>query len=256
VPPGRKAFLEEMVRLAISDGPDVLCLQELPVWALGELQGWSGMTAVTDVAQRPTLGPFPSAARVGRVLTDLHHGLLRSAFSGQGNAILLGSRLHVLTHRHVVLNPLSFRRYRGRRLGLGLVARLVWGKERRVCQAVRVREAGRTLVIGNLHATGYRADKRLPDAELLRAASFVDGLAEPGEGVLLCGDFNVDVRTSRTLAELCRSEWGFSGPTLTGVDHVLSRGLRASDPERWPAIRRTWNGRLLSDHAPVEREIE
>jgi endonuclease/exonuclease/phosphatase family metal-dependent hydrolase len=255
VPPGREAFLEEMVELGSADHPDILCLQELPVWALSELEGWSGMTAVTDVAQRPTLGPLPSTAGVGRVLTDLNHGLLRSAFSGQGNAILLDLRLQVLAHRHVVLNPLSFRRYQGRRLGLGVVARLAWGKERRVCQAVRVEDARGTLVIGNLHATGSH-DMRLPDAEVLRAAAFVDGLAEPGEGVLLCGDFNVDVRTSRTLADLCGPDWGFSGATPTGIDHVLSRGLRAREPERWPAIRRTWNERLLSDHAPVEREAE
>src|SRR5438309_9634822 len=100
VPPGRKAFLEEMVRLASADRPDVLCLQELPLWALPELGRWSGMTAVTDVAQRPTLGPLPSTAGVGRVLTEIHHGLLRSAFTGQGNAILLGPRLQVLEHPH------------------------------------------------------------------------------------------------------------------------------------------------------------
>jgi endonuclease/exonuclease/phosphatase family metal-dependent hydrolase len=29
LPPGRKAFLREMVRLASSDRPDVLCLQEI-----------------------------------------------------------------------------------------------------------------------------------------------------------------------------------------------------------------------------------
>src|ERR687888_2168608 len=55
-PPGRKAFLEEMVRLASADRPDVLCLQELPVWSLEHLARWSGMTAVTDVAKRPLPG--------------------------------------------------------------------------------------------------------------------------------------------------------------------------------------------------------
>jgi len=253
VPPGRKAFLEEMVRLASADRPDVLCLQELPLWALPELGRWSGMTAVTDVAQRPTLGPLPSTAGVGRVLTEIHHGLLRSAFTGQGNAILLGPRLQVLEHRHVVLNPFTFRRYQARRFGLGTVARLVWGKERRVCQAVRVRPDGATFVIANVHATGSR-DTRIPEAELLRAATFVDGLAEPSEGILLCGDFNVDVRT-RTLAELCSPEWGFSGATPAGIDHVLVRGLPARDPVRWAEARRTRDGLALSDHAPVEREV-
>jgi endonuclease/exonuclease/phosphatase family metal-dependent hydrolase len=237
-----------MVELASADRPDVLCLQELPLWALPELARWSGMTAVTDVAQRATLGPLPSTAAIGRVLTDIHHGLLRSAFTGQGNAILLSPRLQLLEQRHVVLNPFSFRRYHARQFGLGPVARLVWGKERRVCQAVRVRHEGGPLVIGNLHATGSR-DKRIPEAEVLRAAAFVDGLAAPGEGVLLSGDFNVDP------AELCGPDWGFSGATPNGIDHVLVRGLPAGDPVPWPDARRARDGVLLSDHAPVEREV-
>src|SRR5207237_1210540 len=44
-PPERHAFLEEMVRLAATDRPDVLCLQEVPVWALDRLAAWCGMTA-------------------------------------------------------------------------------------------------------------------------------------------------------------------------------------------------------------------
>ena len=44
---------------------------------------------------------------------------------------------------------------------------------------------------------------------------------------MLCGDFNVSVRRSRTLAELMTAEWGFSGATPIGIDHVLVRGLRA-----------------------------
>src|SRR5205814_7724800 len=33
-PPGRRAYLEAAVRLATADRPDVLCLQELPLWSL------------------------------------------------------------------------------------------------------------------------------------------------------------------------------------------------------------------------------
>jgi len=66
-----------MVRLASADRPAVLCLQEVPVWALALLDDWSGMPAVGVVAQRPSLGPFPSTPELGRVLTDLHHGLMR-----------------------------------------------------------------------------------------------------------------------------------------------------------------------------------
>ena len=39
-PAERRGFLEEMVRLASADGSDVLCLQELPVWALSRLDEW------------------------------------------------------------------------------------------------------------------------------------------------------------------------------------------------------------------------
>jgi endonuclease/exonuclease/phosphatase family metal-dependent hydrolase len=80
--PGRRAFLRQMIELVTGDGPDVVCLQELPVWALGHLQSWSGMHAYTAVARRPLL---PVGARA---VTALHHGLLRSAFTGEADAIL------------------------------------------------------------------------------------------------------------------------------------------------------------------------
>jgi len=170
--------------------------------------------------------------------------------------VLLSSALSVVDHRRVPLNPYRFRRAQARRLGLGRAARLAWAKERRVCQAVRIRRGEHTLVVGNLHATSYAADRRLADAELLRAAVFVDGLALPAEPVVLGGDFNLSVRSSRTLAELMRSEWGLLGATQAGIDHLLVRGLRAGEPHVWPAERRLHDGRLLSDHAPVEVEVE
>src|SRR5712691_12051375 len=110
-PPERRAFLGQMVRLAVADGPDVLCLQELPVWSLRRLEGWSGMTAVSDLTKRPLL----RSAELGRMVTDLHHGVLRSAFTGQANAILVSQPLRMLEHRSIVLNP---------------------ARERRLCQAV------------------------------------------------------------------------------------------------------------------------
>jgi endonuclease/exonuclease/phosphatase family metal-dependent hydrolase len=255
-PPAREAFLEEMVRFASADSPDVLCLQEVPAWAIGQLEGWSGMTAFGEVAARPTLGPFPSTAAVGRALTSLDHGLVRSAFTGQANAVLVSPRLGCEETPALVLNSRGFRRAQARWLGLDLVARFAWARERRVCQAVRVTHAeGKTILVGNLHATSYRPDERLADAELLRAAAFLDGLAGPDEPVALCGDFNVTADRSRTLADLCGAEWGFRGPG-PGIDHVLVRGAHASEPQRWPDERRRVDGRLLSDHAPVEVTIE
>src|SRR3954451_21104695 len=107
-----------MVRLVTADEPDVVLLQELPVWALSRLEAWSGVRAVGDVAQPPRLGPLPSTAELGRVLTETHHGVLRSTFSGQANAILVAPRLAVLAHERIVLNAWRVRRAQGRVLRL------------------------------------------------------------------------------------------------------------------------------------------
>jgi endonuclease/exonuclease/phosphatase family metal-dependent hydrolase len=110
------------------------------------------------------------------------------------------------------------------------------------------------MLVANLHATSYPPDERLPDAEVLRAATFADALAGPEEPVVLGGDFNVSRDRSRTLAELAGPEWGFSPPGA-GIDHVLVRGAPAGRPRRWPAERRRVGGRLLSDHTPVEIRV-
>ena len=239
-----------MVRLVTADAPDVVCLQEVPVWALSRLEGWSGMTVVGDVARRPLV-----PVELGRILSAYNVLVFRSAVTGQANAILVRSPLVVVEHRRVVLNPFRFRRAQTHKEALPRAAQLHWAKERRVCQALRVRRGDATFIAANLHATGY-PDKRLADAELLRAAVFVDGLALPGEPVFVAGDFNLSVQTSRTLADLMTPEWGFSGATPTGIDHVLVRGFRAGGPRRWPDDRRRRGKVLLSDHAPVEVEVE
>ena len=248
MPPQRHAFLHEMVRLATADDPDVLCLQEVPAWALREF-------TVGDVAARPVLGPIPITARIGRTLTDAHHGLLRSAFAGQGNAIQLSPRLHVLEHRLLTLNTRRFRGAQARALGLGAVARLAWAKERRVVQAARVAHPdGRTFVVANTHCTSYPPDQRLADSELLRAAWFASSLAQPEDVLVLAGDFNLTAAHSPTLSDLTGPDWGFSAPGL-GIDHILVRGAEATTMRRWSDKERARGDRLLSDHAPVELEI-
>jgi endonuclease/exonuclease/phosphatase family metal-dependent hydrolase len=254
--PERRAFLEEMVRFAASDDPDVLCLQEVPAWALPELARWSGMQAIADVAQPPRLGPLPITAATGRAITSLNHGLFRSAFAGQGNAILLAPGAQVLRHDVLPLNTRAFRRAQAVWLQLGLVARLAWAKERRIVQVVRARmPGGAAAVVGNVHTTSYPADQRLADAELLRAAVFVDGYTEPGDVSVLAGDFNVPALRSATQAELVDSEWGFSHPASEGIDQVLVRGARVTRLERWPRERRRLDGRVVSDHAPVDARV-
>lgn len=255
VPPGRGHRLEEMVRLAAGDGPDVLCLQEVPVWALDRLGEWSGMAVYAEVAAPPRLGPLPSTAAVGHAITSLHHGLVRSVFTGQANAVLVAPGLRLLARHRWVLNPRDFRRRQARWLGLPVVARLAWAKERRICQAVRLGlEDGSSMLVTNLHATSYRPDERLADAELLRAAVFADALAQSDDVAVLAGDFNVRASRSWTLADLTGPEWGYAGPG-PGIDHVLVRGARAAAAVRWPDDRRRLDGRLLSDHAPVEVRV-
>ena len=245
-----------MVRLASADRPDVLCLQELPAWALGCLSAWSGMQAYGDVAQPPYLGPVPITAQLGRTITSLNHGLLRSAVAGQANAILLAPAAQVLVHERLVLNSREFRDAQAEWLSLPPVARFAWPKERRIVQVVRARmPGGEAMLVGNLHATSYPADQRLADAELLRAAVFADGIAEPGDVVVLAGDFNVPAARSAIQADLSGEEWGFTAPLDEGIDQILVRGASVESLERWARERRRGDGRILSDHTPVEARV-
>jgi endonuclease/exonuclease/phosphatase family metal-dependent hydrolase len=242
-PAGRGQHLEEMLRLASADRPDVLVLQEIPVWALERLAGWSGMAAVSDVARPPTFGPVPISVGLGRRLTSLRLGLFRSAFSGQGNAILLAGGLHVVAHEVVVLNPGGFRRKQAAVLGLGPVVRLAWAKERRICQVVRLEQG---VVVANLHASGSLGDPRVPAAELRRAATFAERLARVGDIVVIAGDFNV--------AGHAAALDGYSAPG-PWIDHIEVRGRVPSALRTWPDERRLRDGMLLSDHAPVELDL-
>ncbi|HEX3806426.1 MAG TPA: endonuclease/exonuclease/phosphatase family protein [Gaiellaceae bacterium] len=243
VPPGRDAYLDEMLRLASSDDPDVLCVQEVPAAALGRF-------TAGDVAARPRL----VSASLGERLTSLNHGLLRSAFSGQGNGLLVAPRFRVLAHKRLTLNPRRFRDAQARALGLGLAARLAWAKERRIVQALRLADAeGRTYLVANLHCTSYAAEVRLAEAELLRAAWFATSTAAPGDVIVLAGDFNL-TESSNAVEALNSSEWGFSAPG-PGIDQILVRGCDVSPLRVWLPEQRTRDGRLLSDHAPVELDL-
>jgi endonuclease/exonuclease/phosphatase family metal-dependent hydrolase len=243
-PPQRRAFLDEMIALATADDPDVLCLQEVPAWALGRF-------AIGDVASRP---PFGTA--VGRLLTAPNHGLIRSAFAGQGNALWLSSRARVIDHHVLALNPRRFRAREARALDLTPTVRAAWAKERRIVQAVRLSIGKQTLVVANTHCTSYAGEPRLADVELMRAAWFADSVARREDVLVLAGDFNARPGESAALVDLAGPEWGFSaaGP---GIDHVLVGGAQASPVRVWPDERRRRpDGTLLSDHAPVEVEIE
>jgi endonuclease/exonuclease/phosphatase family metal-dependent hydrolase len=245
VPAGRRAYLDEMVSLATADDPDVLCVQEVPAWALGRF-------TAGDLAAMPRVGPLPIPAAVGRALTAPNNGLFRSLFAGQGNAIQVGPRLRMLRHDVETLNTRAFRAAEGKALGLDLVMRLAWAKERRVVQAVRLaHDDGRTLVVANAHCTSSR-DSRIPAVELQRVAQFALALAQPDDIVVLAGDFNVS--GDAPVYELLRDVFSFSRPG-PWIDQVLVRGAAASELHVWDADRRERGAVLLSDHAPVELEI-
>ena len=215
VPPERRAFLREMVELVTVDRPAVVCLQEVPVWAIPDLARWSGMFASAAVAARPRLG----SARLGRRITDLDHGRLRSAFTGQANAIL--SDRTIDDESTVVVSTSG---------------------ERRVCQAARVGE----LVVCNFHVTGGSP----AEDQLERVVAFA---ASQSERVILAGDANVAPGPGG-FYELVERH-GFSPPLDGSIDQIVVRGLEAARPAAWPVERRLLGDRLLSDHAPVELTV-
>jgi endonuclease/exonuclease/phosphatase family metal-dependent hydrolase len=248
VPETRRTDLERMVRLVSDGGPDVVCLQEVPVWALRRLDDWSRMHAYGAVTMLPLGGPFAHR------LTELDARFFRSALTGQANAILASPRLRVVGKpSRLGLNPPSFRRRLARDEQLSFRTRLAWRRNRRVGQLVRLEADGRTFLVVNVHLTSY-ADSRLADGELVRMTTYAEGLAGPGEPILLCGDLNLTTASSLALGEL--ETWGFSTP-IAGIDQILARGLTfVRGPEPWPDERRRLDdSRLLSDHRPVEATL-
>jgi endonuclease/exonuclease/phosphatase family metal-dependent hydrolase len=218
-PPRRRGYLRELVWLVSADEPDVVCLQEVPVWALKHLEHWSGMQAVAAVAASPRLG----SAELGRWITELHHGLFRSALTGQANAILVASRLGVSHEQTLAVS----------RVG-----------ERRVVQGLRLEGE---VFVANLHVTGGA----YADEQFRIAADFVESHAD--EKVIFAGDLNLRPGEGRTY-DLLHSR-RFSEPLRGSIDQIFVRGLPATKPVAWPKDRRRLEGALLSDHAPVELTV-
>jgi endonuclease/exonuclease/phosphatase family metal-dependent hydrolase len=217
-PKSDRTYLERMVRLVSLDAPDVVALQEVPLWALGRLQRWSGMQAVWAVTVPSFVGP------VARAITDLDPVRVRFAVAGQANALLINPHFEVAKHKVLLLNP--------------DVSRWDWirhGHQRRVCQTVELQVGDREFVVANLHATN---NSRIAQVEAGLAAEFVSY----AERCILCGDFNVP-----------RFAVPEFSPAIDGIDQILVRGLELErPPEPWPDERRRVGDLLLSDHAPVE----
>lgn len=215
-PPRRRGYLRRMVELVSSDGPDVICLQEVPVWALLRIDDWSGMRRF-DAVTRPPLRPGP----LSKWVTRAHQGFFRSGLSGQANVILVAP-CHAATD-------------------LGSEQISEHGRERRLVHAARL-AAGVT--IANLHASNDHANPGVPRAEARRAAAFAERVAAERDAVVLAGDFNVvDPGLAR-----------YSAPQA-GIDHVLARGARVESVVSWPRERRVQNGIVLSDHPVVEARL-
>jgi endonuclease/exonuclease/phosphatase family metal-dependent hydrolase len=216
---GIRARLPRLLEYLAEQKPDVLCLQEVPLWALPRLERWSGMTARSVVTRRALL---PDG--LAGLITRLHNGFFRSGLAGQANAILVAPGLEPLEHRSLRIDD-----------------RL---PEPRFCHAVRLPE----LVVGNLHATNEFRRPAIPAAEIVRAEAFVTKVSG-GLPCVLAGDFNVRAEHLRELAG-----WSSLGP---GIDHVLVRGLEIAEPPRRPAPERREltepDGRRLrlSDHRPI-----
>jgi endonuclease/exonuclease/phosphatase family metal-dependent hydrolase len=256
VPRGRRAQLREMIALITADSPAIVCLQEVPAWALELVGEWAGMQVVGVRTRRAKLGPIAIPARLGRRVASIHAGRARSGPGGQGNVILLPKDATIRQTKQITLNTNVFCEEQAAKLGLTAKEARLWEKERRVCQLAKIELANRRrMLVANLHATSRPSDLRLPNAELRRAASFVDRAAEVEETVILAGDFNTTLEASEALRELTtrRDErYSAAGPH---IDHILVRGDAVSALRVWPDDDRRRDGKLLSDHAPIELEL-
>jgi endonuclease/exonuclease/phosphatase family metal-dependent hydrolase len=159
------------------------------------------MHATTAVARRPLL---PVGARA---VTALHHGLFRSALTGEGDAILT-------------------------RAAAREVGETVVGEK-------NLRRIAHTAELEGVTVVNFHIDS---DRE-----QFDRVIALAPQRSIVAGDANL----------VSPAADGFSPPLAGSIDQILVRGLELRDgPSAWPLERRTVDGRVLSDHAPVEAVVE
>jgi endonuclease/exonuclease/phosphatase family metal-dependent hydrolase len=242
-----------MVELLTADRPGIVCLQEVPAWALPSVGEWAGMQAVTARTRAPKAGILPAPGTVGK-----HFG---KGGGGEGNAILFPKEAKLRQEKTITLNTNPFCEEQAGKLGLNLKQARAWEHDRRVCHIAKIELPNRRrILIANIRATDLKSDRRLADAEIRRAVTFVDRQAETEETVIFAGDFNIRLQHSLTLQELTGRLDETYSPTGPALEHILVRGdlVRRIAPTAlrvWPEERRLLDGKPLSDHAPVELDI-
>ena len=78
--------------------------------------------------------------------------------------------------------------------------------------------------------------------------------AEPSRPTEIVNDYPpaLEGAVMKALAKSPEERWSDAGPQ---IDHVLVRGAATSAVRVWPDEARMHDGKLLSDHAPVEVDI-
>ena len=187
-PPRRHGYLREMVELASRDRPAVLCLQEVPVWALPAWVDWSGAEAI-DRGHTPV--PLWPASDLG-----LDHACPSRPASGRP---LPGRRTRFSSLADFAAEDLGHERISDR------------GRERRLVQAVRSRDR-----------------RRCQPPCQQRALAAGDPRRRARAGCVLRGSACAARRADRARRRLqppaaVATRLRRGGP---GIDHVLVRGAR------------------------------
>jgi len=236
----RRKHLRQMAHMMTEEHPDVVLLQEVPVWAGDLLREATGM----GITVAPAYGahvpfvhvPLPLAvgATLGRALPDL----VRTQIEGQANAVLYGPELLLVSARRALINERH--RLRG---------------EPRIVQLVRLRHRrlGREFVVGNVHAD--HGENR----QQLERAGYLTAQFARGAPAVLGGDLNATLH-SPALRALKARGWKEDSSDVA-IDHVLVRDFEIDwAATRWLPGRRDYsvNGDRplrLSDHDPVDAVI-
>ena len=191
-----------------------------------------------------------SAGRLARRLTRLHPRRLRSALSGQANAILFARRLSPHEHRDLVLNPAWFRTQCRRPARPTPGERSAWARNRRVAQVYASR-AGYARSSSSTRTSRRRPTAAAADAELARVLALARTLPRPASRSS-CAATSTSLPARSQNARRPRQGAAIH-PPARGSTTSLVRGLELTrGPEPWPDAARRLGDVLLSDHAPLE----